>query len=77
MLRKNGLLAAIKLDQLFGQRRYGHFDHDANSVAGPTKTIIVKDTRTKKKGKQTKTSVKPYKRMIDSKTGRITYKKAN
>lgn len=75
MLRKNGLLAAIKLDQLFGQRRYGHFDHDANSVAGPTKIKIVKDTRTRKKGKQAKTTVKPYKRIIDPKTGQITYQK--
>lgn len=77
MLRKKGLLAAIKLDQLFGQRRYGHFDHDAHSVAGPTKIKIAKDTKTKKKGKQTKATVKPYKKIIDSKTGQITYQKVN
>ena len=54
MLRKNGLLASIKLDQLFGQRRYGHFDHDANSVAGPTKVKIKKETSAKRKGKPAK-----------------------
>ena len=35
MLRVRELLDAIDLAHEAGERRYGHFDHDANAAMGP------------------------------------------
>jgi len=35
MLTLKELLAVLRLAQAVGQRRFGHFDHEANSSAGP------------------------------------------
>lgn len=35
MLRISELRAALDMTRSLGQRRYGHFDHDAHSATGP------------------------------------------
>ena len=35
MLRVSEIDAALAMTQSLGQRRYGHFDHDAHAATGP------------------------------------------
>lgn len=40
MLTLQELLSVLRLARAVGQRRFGHFDHEANSSSGPFPQII-------------------------------------
>lgn len=76
MLRKSELTAAVKLEQAVGQRRYGHFDYDANKAIGPDpgSSSVLRGCSSRA---VTKTMhADPPVRVVDKRTGRINYKPA-
>jgi hypothetical protein len=75
MLRKTELAAAVKLEQAVGQRRYGHFDYDANKAIGPD-PLVSPVPRSSSVSSTNSVRANPPARHVDSKTGRITFKAA-
>ncbi|MGZ8174272.1 MULTISPECIES: hypothetical protein [Methylobacter] len=41
MLTLKELVPALQMAQAVGDRAYGHFDHDANAIAGPASVMSV------------------------------------
>lgn len=60
MLRLSELKAAIAITQAVGQRRHGHFDHDAHAATGPfpAETSAPKSAKRPLKAKGVKSVVK-------------------
>ena len=62
-----------------GRRRHGHFDHDANSEIGPHASSARKPQKEladaqKEKARKKGVLLKPLERVVDPKTGFVTYK---
>ena len=78
MLRATELIRALELEQAVGQRRHGHFDHDAHNMAEknasvPNNAAPAGKSEHPKGGAAHTLSAKPLKKTIDSKTGRVTH----
>lgn len=41
MLTLKELIPALQMAQAVGDRAYGHFDHDANAIIGPTPVVAL------------------------------------
>ena len=76
MLRTKELTAAVKLEQAVGRRRYGHFDYDAHKAIGPDPAYSSVSRRQTKRVRSASAQATPPLRLIDKRTGRITYKPA-
>jgi len=68
MLRLRELDSTIHHSQAVGERPYGHFDHDANCMAGPAET-----TPHPKSTAETPPTKEGYILRIDATTGEYLY----
>jgi len=71
MLRMSEHRNAVKLGQAVGQRRFGHFDYDANKAIGPEPvcTVATVTVRTSIRGLK----VHAPKKKVDPITGRFSF----
>lgn len=72
MLRLDELLAVLEMAQAVGQRRFGHFDHEANSSAGPFPFDAEGRDTTSSQG-ETRRSVR-YETFRDEETGELLHR---
>ncbi|WP_446809703.1 hypothetical protein ACH50O_21010 [Methylomonas sp. 2BW1-5-20] len=74
MLTLKEIVPALHMAQAIGDRAYGHFDHDANAIAGPATIMTVPCSgRSSKPGTLQTASMDSFKTEEDPITGELLY----